>query len=75
MAIIGIAFGCGFILGPIIGGFLFGSTYGHLIPSLVAGGLSLIALILTIFILKEPEKHKKKAKHGKNGMIGKKITN
>jgi len=53
MAIIGISFGVGFIIGPGIGGLLYGSQYGHLIPALVAGSLSLLALFFTVFFLEE----------------------
>jgi DHA1 family tetracycline resistance protein-like MFS transporter len=56
MAVIGIAFGTGFILGPALGGFLFREGSSHFVPALVAGSLSLIAAVLTIFLLKEPEK-------------------
>jgi len=58
MAVIGMAFGTGFILGPALGGFLYGiGNYGHSIAALVAGSLSLLAFFLTFFFLKEPEKH------------------
>ncbi|RAP31369.1 hypothetical protein DID76_02920 [Candidatus Marinamargulisbacteria bacterium SCGC AG-414-C22] len=57
MAIIGISFGVGFILGPILGGILYQQFEGQFVASLVAGGLSLCALIVTVFYLKEPEKH------------------
>ena len=56
MAVIGMGFGFGFIVGPALGGFLYGSSTGHFIPSLVAGGMSFVAMLLTIFLLKEPEK-------------------
>lgn len=53
MAVIGIAFGVGFIFGPALGGFLY--PYGQALPALVAAGFSGIALILTYFFLPEPE--------------------
>jgi MFS family permease len=57
MAIIGIAFGTGFILGPALGGFLYGiGNYGHSVAAITAGIMSSIALLLTIFVLKEPVK-------------------
>ncbi|MEK9656817.1 MAG: MFS transporter [bacterium] len=58
MAIIGISFGLGFVLGPALGGLLYGSKYGHTLPAFVAGALSFIAFLLTVFILKEPNSHK-----------------
>ncbi|NBV82711.1 MFS transporter [bacterium] len=55
MAIIGIAFGTGFILGPALGGILYGlGNHGHQIAAVTAGAMSFIALLLTIFVLKEP---------------------
>lgn len=54
MAVIGIAFGTGFILGPALGGFFYGLGQGHMPAALVAASLSFIALLFTIFLLKEP---------------------
>lgn len=55
MAFIGIAFGTGFILGPALGGLLYGFGNSQFVPALAAAGLSFLALILTIYFLKEPE--------------------
>lgn len=55
MAVIGIAFGTGFILGPALGGLLYSETYGYHLAAVVAGSLSLIAALLTLFFLKEPD--------------------
>ncbi|MFN6560764.1 MAG: MFS transporter [Nostoc sp. ChiSLP01] len=56
MGAIGAAFGLGFILGPAIGGILTGpdpnSANFHL-PSLFAGGLSLLALLCALILLPE----------------------
>ena len=61
MGLIGAAFGMGFILGPPLSGFL--STvgihhgmHGNLLPGLVAGSLSLSALILAFFVLGESKR-------------------
>jgi len=56
MALIGIAFGLGFVLGPAIGGFCvkFGLSLNTI--GFIAAGLSLIDLILTALILPEPAK-------------------
>lgn len=54
MAIIGIGFGTGFVLGPALGGFLYNSG-GHIPAAITAGSLSFIALVLTYFLLPEPE--------------------
>lgn len=55
MAVIGIAFATGFILGPALGGLLYGNGGGLLIPGLVAAGLSGIATLLTILFLPETQ--------------------
>ena len=58
MGIIGAAFGMGFILGPPMSGILshVGTRHGmagNLLPGLVAGSLSMIALLIAFFVLGE----------------------
>jgi DHA1 family tetracycline resistance protein-like MFS transporter len=53
LGIIGAAFGLGFILGPAIGAWL--SQYGYGTVAFVAAGLSALTIILTYFMLPEPE--------------------
>ncbi len=56
MGLIGAAFGLGFIAGPAIGGLLAGSdpaTANYSLPAFAAAGLSLVALLLAISVLKE----------------------
>ncbi|MGO9830873.1 MAG: MFS transporter [Myxococcaceae bacterium] len=48
-ALIGIAFGFGFLVGPAMSGFL--SRYGYQVPFLVAAGLSLTSILATAFLL------------------------
>jgi len=50
-AIIGIAFGLGFLIGPALSGFL--SQYGYKWPILVAAGLSATSILATYFLLPE----------------------
>jgi MFS family permease len=52
MGLIGAAFGLGFVFGPFIGGFL-AKRYGYAFPTYLSAGLSLIALILTLFFVNE----------------------
>jgi DHA1 family tetracycline resistance protein-like MFS transporter len=49
--LIGAAFGLGFILGPVTGGFL--SQWGYWVPALAAAGLSLLNIALIAFWLPE----------------------
>jgi len=67
MGLFGAAFGLGFIFGPVIGGLLSGSSSGevnfHIAP-LFAASLSAFAAILTLVILKEPDKNKEMVKRG-----------
>lgn len=58
MALIGIAFGVGFLFGPALGGVLFSGDGSFFIPGLTASALSCLALLLTVFLLKEPEARK-----------------
>lgn len=61
MGLIGAAFGLGFILGPAIGGTLAGHEPGNLnfaLPSMAAAGASLVAIVLTLILLKEPARER-----------------
>ncbi|RAP38816.1 hypothetical protein DID80_01795 [Candidatus Marinamargulisbacteria bacterium SCGC AAA071-K20] len=58
MAIIGISFGFGFIIGPAIGGLIYQNNLDHSLAALIAGGASLLAFIFTLLFLEEPKKHK-----------------
>ncbi|MEH2137561.1 MFS transporter [Nostoc sp.] len=65
MGIIGAAFGLGFILGPAIGGLLIGSDPDNAnfhLPSLFAGGLSLLAFLYALILLPESLNSETKAK-------------
>ena len=56
MGLFGAAFGFGFIFGPVIGGYLTEPVAGHInfhVAPLTAAGLSVLAAVLTILILKE----------------------
>jgi len=56
MGTVGAAIGIGFMLGPAIGGALAGeqlAAANFLRPALVAAGLSLLALLLVVFVLRE----------------------
>jgi DHA1 family tetracycline resistance protein-like MFS transporter len=55
MGMIGAAFGLGFIIGPTLGGVL--SRGGYMLPALVAAGISLLSIIVTIMFLKETVTH------------------
>lgn len=60
MGLMGAAFGMGFTLGPALGGFLAAGQTGmdvFMVPMLAASGMSLLAFIATIFILKESNRH------------------
>ena len=58
MAVIGISFGLGFIFGPALGGILYSLPKGQFVASLVASGLSFLAVLLTSLFLKEPDSKK-----------------
>lgn len=54
MALIGFAFGMGFLFGPALGGLLSQTSGGYGTGALVAFGLSCFNIILAFFLLKEP---------------------
>jgi DHA1 family tetracycline resistance protein-like MFS transporter len=53
--LIGAAFGLGFILGPLISGWIVGITHNPALPFLFAGGLGICNLIFVTLML--PETH------------------
>lgn len=57
MGILGAAFGLGFIFGPAIGGFL--SKFSYSAPAYFATAISLLAVLTTVFFLKETIDEKK----------------
>jgi MFS family permease len=59
MGLIGAAFGLGIVLGPMLGGLLSGSSASFTLPCIVAGGMSLLAMLAAGIFLPEslpPEK-------------------
>jgi len=51
MGLMGVAFGLGFVFGPVIGGIL--SKWGYMVTGLGAASFSLIAFSLSVFLLPE----------------------
>lgn len=51
MGLIGVAFGLGFVFGPIIGGLL--SHFGYMVTGFVAAGFSFLAFSFSLFLLPE----------------------
>ncbi|PWH13876.1 MAG: MFS transporter [Anaerolineae bacterium] len=51
LGMVGAAFGLGFIIGPVTGGFL--SQWGYSVPAFVAAGLAFLNLVLVAFWLPE----------------------
>lgn len=67
------AISTGFIIGPGIGGFL--AEFGTRIPFFFAGGLGIIAGILSILLLREPERTEETYEQSEDGRVGiKRIT-
>jgi MFS family permease len=62
-AIIGIAFGLGFLLGPAASGFL-AYRYGYAAPAFGAAGLSLTSILVTWRLLREPSRQAREQKEG-----------
>jgi DHA1 family tetracycline resistance protein-like MFS transporter len=61
MGLTGAAFGLGIVLGPMLGGLLSGSSASFTLPCVVAGGMSLLAMLAAACFLREslpPEKRR-----------------
>jgi DHA1 family tetracycline resistance protein-like MFS transporter len=56
MALIGIAFGVGFILGPILGAFCYRISADFSVAGMVGAAMSLLSLIVTLTLVKEPDR-------------------
>ena len=57
MALIGAAYGLGFIIGPVVGGFMFGISGGKTLPALTGASLCFLSFIFTWLFLKESPSH------------------
>lgn len=62
--VIGMAFGFGFIIGPLFGGLL--STFGLSTPAFVAAGIAAVNLMLILFILPESLSAERRTEIAKN---------
>ncbi|MCC6639345.1 MFS transporter [Candidatus Falkowbacteria bacterium] len=62
MAVIGMAFGLGFFVGPFLGSIVFALGYSFTLVALIAAGLSLTALTMTMVFIKEPVQHVQREK-------------
>lgn len=61
MGLIGAAFGLGLVLGPLIGGLLAGDTASFTLPCLVAGLMSVLAIVAAALFLPESLSEEKRA--------------
>ncbi|MFN7623221.1 MAG: MFS transporter [Acidobacteriota bacterium] len=62
--VIGVSFGLGFLIGPMLGGFL--SRFGYDIPAYAAALFSFASMMATVFLL--PESHEKQTRES-SGLI------
>ena len=73
MGMIGAAFGLGLVMGPVLGGLLSGGDSSFLLPCLVAGGMSVLAILAAAVFLPESLSSEKCAAnrlHQKSGEQG-----
>jgi MFS transporter, DHA1 family, tetracycline resistance protein len=71
-ALIGVAFGFGFLVGPAISGFL--ARYGYSAPIFVACGLSFVSILCTFFLLPRREIHHEETTGTDPGPGGKRLS-
>jgi len=70
MGMIGAAFGLGLVLGPLLGGLLSGGGDSFTLPCIVAGGMSVLAIIAAAFFLPESLSPEKRAANRVQQMQG-----
>ncbi|MCX2980278.1 MFS transporter [Halieaceae bacterium IMCC14734] len=63
MGMLGAAFGLGMVLGPVLGGTLAGSDGSFMLPCIVAGTMSVAAIIAALFFLPESHGPQQRADH------------
>jgi MFS family permease len=63
MGMIGAAWGLGLVLGPVLGGLLSGDDGSFVLPCIVAGGMSLLAILAAALFLPESLSAEKRAAH------------
>jgi DHA1 family tetracycline resistance protein-like MFS transporter len=71
-ALIGVAFGFGFLVGPAISGFL--AHYGYPAPIFAACSLSFLSILCTLFLLPRREVHHESSADGDVGPGGKRLS-
>ena len=67
MGRLGASMSLGFVVGPGIGGFL--AAFGVKAPFYIAGSVAAIAVILSIFFLKEPARSRRIGNNQQNGLL------
>ncbi|MBP1465184.1 MFS transporter [Candidatus Chloroploca sp. M-50] len=62
LALIGAAFGLGFILGPVFGGIL--ATFSFALPAFAAAAVAFVSLLVTLIVLPEPPQRRRSGQGG-----------
>ncbi|HET6512100.1 MAG TPA: MFS transporter, partial [Candidatus Kapabacteria bacterium] len=73
MAVIGIAFGLGFMVGPLLGGLL-AANISHEAPALLAAVLCVLGAALSVTYLKEPKVHRTSERRKLSSFFGQMVT-
>lgn len=71
-AVIGIAFGLGFLIGPAISGYL--SQFGYHMPIFAAAGLSFVSILATTFLLPSSKNEAPQKSDGSDLPAGRKLA-
>ncbi len=75
MGLIGAAFGLGIVLGPMLGGLLSGDSASFTLPCIVAGGMSVLAVIAAARFLPESLSPEKRSQNREEQSTGAKLSN
>lgn len=75
MGLTGAAFGLGIVLGPMLGGLLSGHDASFTLPCIVAGGMSMLAIVAAAVFLQESLPREKRDGNSKRASSGQSFSN
>ncbi len=74
MGLIGAAFGLGLVMGPLLGGLLAGDGTSFMLPCIVAGGMSVLAIIAAAVFLPESLTTERRAQNLREQQTGPRLS-
>lgn len=66
LGLLGASFGVGFTIGPVIGAIAtHGDNPSYALPAYIAAGCAVVSLLVTLFLVKEPKRHREALGHNR----------